>query len=370
MKKTIGILGPIGTFMVDGKLVQGVQTKNIVSWVSSFGPELKELTVEYATLGGDKDTGKEIYNYLMSIQPAVKVISKQIGPIGSVGTIMWFSGNPVDGRIALEGSKFIVHNPWIPNVSGDRKVMQNAANTLQASEEEMLQFYCEQTGITKEGLRPLMAAETSFDASEAVRMKFATSTYTALKQAAYFMETKNENEGIMAQLLAFLKNGKPGGPLASVAPPAELMGKPVTVDGKPALDGVYTVIGGVVTALAAAPDATAAPAAPGAQASAAPVAVVKADEGKLVEILATIKAQPTQESILAAVGKVVDEKITGLKKQIGTQHTPLGYTPETKEDDAKEYDKIRKENKLLALKREDPERWKRLHFARWGKMPV
>lgn len=149
----------------------------------------------------------------------------------------------------------------------------------------------------------------------------------------------------------------------AVAPPAELMGKPVTVDGKPAVDGVYTVVGGVVTALG---EAQAAPATPPAQGTPAadPMAA------KLQEILALLKAEPKQDDATAAAAtKKKDDEIIALKKQLKTEHVPEGFTPETKADDVKEWDRSFKAGEHVAMRKNEPEKWTRLFYAKYNKMP-
>jgi ATP-dependent protease ClpP protease subunit len=359
MKRTIGIIGPIGSFMFKGKEINGIELVDIVAQVSSLPKETTELVVEYDTPGGRKDVGQAIYNYLKSIQPRIQVTSKQIGNIGSIGTVAWFSGTK---RIAMKGKEFMIHNPWTA-VTGDAGAVQKVADELKTSEDEMAAFYSEQTGITKEGLAPLMKAETSFGADKAVELKFATEVYAPQSQVALHNQNNNAMEkSLIDKILALL--GK--APVVATAPPAELMGKPVLIDGKPAVDGKYTVVGGVITLLEEAPAASPAPAVPPGQGAAAPPAA-------MAEIVALLKAQPSQEAAIAAAVKATEDKfkaeIVALKKSITTPHVPAAFTPETKADDVKEWDRSWKANEHMAMKKEDPEKYQRIFYAKFGKMP-
>lgn len=377
MKKTISIIGPIGNFTYKGKEISGVQLADVIAAVSST-PNLKELTVEYDTPGGSVSVGKAIFSYLKSIQPRITVISKQIGDIGSIGTVAWFSGSK---RIAAKGInpetkkpfQFMAHNPWTPHTEGNADEVQREVDALRITESEMTDFYAEQTGITKEGVAPLMKAEYSFPAERAVELKFATETYEAQNIAAY-KPTQNqmtpkdkEKETLVDALLALIK-GKKETPIA-IAPPAALMGTPVMVNGVAAPDGLYTVVGGVVTALAEVP-ATAGADNPDNAGTADPAAAA-ASTKKLDEMIALMKEQPKAEVLIAAVNKLVDEKITGLKKQIsgGGGHVPEGFNPNTAVADAKEWDRSFRANEHKAMKRDNPEKYKALYYAKYGKVP-
>lgn len=356
MKRTIGIIGPIGSFEHNGKLINGIQLVDIVAQVSALPKETTELVVEFDTPGGMKDVGMAIYNYLKSIQPRIQVTSKQIGDIGSIGTVAWFAGTK---RIAMKGKEFMIHNPWTLSASGDASQMAKVSESLKYSEEEMISFYSEQTGITKEGIAPLMKAETSFGADKAVELKFATEVYSLTQIAAYPNSNQNTSmeKSLKEKLLALF------GVTVATAPPAELMGKPVTVDGKPAVDGKYTVVGGVVTLLE---EAQATPAATPPGGAAAPPAA-------MAEVIALLKAQPSQEAAIAAAVKAAEDKLTleivALKKSIKTGHVPAAFTPETKADDVKEWDRSFKANEHMAMRKDDPEKYQRIFYAKYGRMP-
>lgn len=359
MKKTIGIIGPIGNFTYKGKEIHGVQLADIVAAVTS-AKDLTELVVEYDTPGGEVSTGKSIYSYLKSIQPRVAVTSKQIGDIASIGTHIWFSGSK---RLAMKGKKFMAHFPYTPHAEGNADEVQEEVDALRMEQNEMVDFLVDQTGITKEGISPLMKKAYSFGDDRAVELKFATELYAPMKQAAYnpnsTMDPNKEKDSWVDQLIAALKGGKKKDEHVAAAPPAELMGKPVQINGAAAPNGVYTVVGGVVTAMEPVAEEKAEGAAP-------PAA---ADKAKLDEIVALLGKQPKQEEIVAAVAKLVDDKLVALKKTITTKHVPEGYTPETSADDAKEWDRSFKANEHVALKKNDPEKYKKLFYAKYGRIP-
>lgn len=372
MKRTISIIGPIGAnFTFQGKEINGVTLADVVAQVTALPKETTELVIQFDTPGGLVSEGQSIYSYLKSVEHRfVKgITSKQIGDIGSIGTIAWFAGSK---RIAAKGInpatkkayRFMIHNPFMLSAEGDAAELKRHSDNLKLTEDEMAQFYIEQTGITKEGIAPLMKAETFFDGPQAVDLKFATDIYEPQSIAAIHNTTnKGSNQmekTLKEKVLALL------GITVAVAPPAELMGKPVQIDGKPAVDGIYTVVGGVITQLAEATPAQ--PAAPAATGAAAPP--VAADMQK---ILALLEAQPKQEKAIAAAvaeaTKKFNAEIMALKKSIKTEHVPAAFTPETKADDVKEWERSFKANEHAAMRKDDPEKYQRLFYSKYGRTP-
>lgn len=384
MKKTIAIIGAIGTFayIKDGKkiTVNGVQLADVISQIEALPADTNELIIEMGGLGGSVPVAKAMRNYIKSKQPRLQVTTRQVDDLASANTILFTSGskreaidpesiNPKTGKPYF----VMVHNPYTPHFEGDADAMKAEEKELRASEDEFIAIYQEDTGISKEAIAPLMKAETFLDGNKAVALKLATSTYKPLAQAAYHqstMETQKDTKdlSVLEQILAYVKSIGGKGKIVAVAPPAELKGKPVLIDGKAAVDGVYTVVGGVITMLAEAPtDNSAAPAA--AAAGAAPVA--KADEAKLEELLALLKKETKSDADIAAeVKKQVDAQVLALKKQIKTDHIPLGFTPEQKTDDVKEWDRSFKANEHAAMRKNDPEKYQRLFYAKYGRMPT
>lgn len=401
---TVRVIGPIGNFAyVDdrGKKVQvnGMQLVDLIAQITSLPPDTKELTVEVGGLGGAVPVAKAMRGYLKSIQPRMAVTTKQVGDIASAHTIIFTSGTR---RIAAKGinpetgAKFtnMVHNPWIGHTSGDADALEQETASLRLTEQEFIDMYGEDIGISAEAIAPLMKAESFFDADQAVSLKFATETYEALNQAAY--QSNNTMKGkkklsFGERLAALLKGEIDGEEQIAAAPPAALMGKPTLIGGQAAPDGVYTVVGGVVTKLEAVAEEQAEDATP-------PAASGAADKGKgpltaeqvaaiVTEVMkgkkATKGADPddddeeekitSEERIAIAVAKAinstVDEKINAFKKSTKTSHVPVGFRPENKVADAAEWDRSFKANEHGAMRRDNPARYEQLFYAKYGRMP-
>lgn len=384
MKRTISIIGPIGKFSYKGIEYNGVQPVDVISQVSKYS-DTTELTVEIASDGGSVEVAKVIRGYLKNLQPRIQVTTKQVGDIASAGTILFSAGK---NRLAAKGInpstgkpfQFMVHNPWLTHTEGDASALERDAADLRATEDELAAIYTEDTGIDKQSIMPLMKAESYFDAQKAVDLKFATATYTALNQAAYNMTkvskpaaaADDDSEGLVDALLALL--GKKKKKVAS-APPPDMVGKAIMVDGVAAVDGVYTVIGGVITAVAAAADAGAAPGAAPADVKTAPAATAaKAEIDELKKEIAALKkaqakkAADDDDDEDGTVAKLLAE-VAALKKATKTKHTPASYDPATKVDDAKEWDRSFKAGEHALMRKNEPEKYKRLYFAKYGKEP-
>lgn len=334
MKSTISIIGPIGTFKQGNTILNGIQLKNLVAKVSALPPETTELQIDIASDGGSKPVGDAIYAFLMSLKPKVKIIMNQIGDVGSIASKIWFAG---DERIALKGLnpetgkdyELFIHNPWM-RVEGDAATMQAAIDRVKPEEDELRNFYMQQTGIPEAGIKPMMDQQTGINAELAVQMKFATSMREALNIAAYNMKLTKEHEnqlvGMLDQIKAFFKKSVTP-PAASATsgstPPAdpsgdELKGKAVTIDGKTPKDGIYTIKGGVV-------DSFAEMEVPGEGEMPAALAAKLKEVDDVLTLLKKGSEAPavkTEAEILALVDTKVKEQVEAFKATIKTQHTP------------------------------------------------
>lgn len=383
MKKTISIVGDIGTFSYidsDGKVVDvnGIQLEDVIAQIERLPGDTKEIVIECGGLGGLVDVAKSIRGYLKSkvVSKRIQITTKQVADLASANTIIFSVGskrlafkddviNPSTGKPYF----IMVHEPLTPHTSGNADKIEKTVDALRADEDDLVAIYGEDTGISEEAIRPLMKAETFLSGSKAVALKLATETYAPTKQAAYHQPKTMKNKvskAILDAVLALLPNDEDKAKIKKIlaaAPPAELIGKPVLVNGSPAVDGVYTVVGGVITMVEDAAEESAEPA-PAAAGAAAPAAA------------SASPAKTGNEEILAKFDEKLKKmedahkaEIIALKKSIGTSHTPIGFTPETKADDVKEWDRSFNANEHAAMKKNDPEKYQRIFYAKYGKMP-
>lgn len=378
------IVGAIGSFEYNGKQIKGVELLDVVSQVNSkVTDKTKKITFQIASPGGLKSVGDSIHDYMVSLQAKYEIITEQIGDIYSIATKIYGAGQK---RIALKDgkSKFMIHNPW-SSAQGDSSAMSKIATELKVEEDELAQYYMNLTGVSSEGILPLMKNDTYFDADKALDLKFATEIKSTLKIAAYTM-TKNEESKIVSMLdgiLSFFKKDKPA--IKNMAAELEdgtsiefatediskldgVEAYTVTGEGEaatqvPAPDGVYTLKDGRKVTVASGKVTTVEAAATEPPAGGEETAALAAKIEELTEI---IKKQSTEK---AEILSAVEEKITALKSQIKSTHTPAAFKPENKDTDAKAWDTAFKENRIKAMKDTDPEQYQRLFFAKYGKMP-
>lgn len=376
----IMIYGPIGVFNMGSKVINGIKLLDVVTAAMSLGSDIETIRVKYDTPGGREDVGNEIYNYLLSLKPKYKIISEQVGMVGSIGTKPWFAG---DERIATEGEEFFIHNPWVPQFSGDADAALALGSEMKETEERLASFYSEQTGVTLEGITPLMKAQTSFGAQKALELKFATKIQSAHKIAAYMkQESKNKLMKFFDSIIAYLNDevlnmiaeledgskiafatedlsklegvaafavGADGAPSQEPAPDGTYKfkdGKVVTVQG-----GKVTKVEGVNSAPEPKPDAT--------------------DEAlatKLDALILSMKdTEANKKKVKDEILAEIDKRIVALKKEIRAPHVPLAYSPETETDLVAEYDRIWRANQFSKLKKEDPDKAKLLYYAKYKK---
>lgn len=377
------IAGAIGQFQQpNGKFINGVTLLDVVGQVNSAPEGTTEIVVQIESLGGVKEIGDQIYDYLVSLKSKYKIKTEQVGMIASIATKVFGAG---DERIALEGESFMIHNPWTI-VQGDATELMNTADALKAAEEDLLSFYVQLTGIPKAGLIPLLDNETEFDAATAVKLKLATSTQKKNKLKIAAMKSE-KLDNLLTQFVAFLNkfNSRVLNTIVELEDSSKLyfetedlsklegtpvyklddQGNPTT---EPAPDGTYklkdgrtiTISGGKVASVESATADKPEEAPKEAPANAA--LVEKIDQIALA--LQNINVMSKNDII-----KEIDARFVALRNDLKVRHTPKAFVPSDVIADAEAWDKAFKENRIAAMKKNEPEKYQQLFFAKYGKMP-
>lgn len=200
----IYINGIIGSY----KDEVGVELIDIISQVQKQR-DAEEFIVHINSKGGDIDKGYDIYNYLKSLP---QIITTEInGMCASMATVIALAG---DKRVMVEGSQFMIHNPWAADVNGDSDELLAIHEIMRVEEDKMIAFYSDHTGILKEGLDALMKAETYLTPEKALELGFITEIRKAQEvKALAFKKEEVKKETSMSkeisnkidQLMAFLK---------------------------------------------------------------------------------------------------------------------------------------------------------------------
>lgn len=120
------------------------------------------------TNGGSVFAGQEIFDIVKSYEG--KTILKISGLVASIGTLISCGFDTV---LISPAATFMIHNPTLGEVSGERKDMEQAAQLLKTVETTILDAYVNKTGLDKEGLAELMQNQTFMTAQEAIDYGFA-----------------------------------------------------------------------------------------------------------------------------------------------------------------------------------------------------
>lgn len=379
------ILGPIGQFQNgDGSWVNGVTLLDVVGQVTSAPKGTKTIVVQIESGGGLKDTGDQIYDYLVSLKKKYKIRTEQLGMIASISTKLFGAG---DERVAMEGERFMIHNPWTI-VQGDADKVQKTADALKVAEEDLLSFYVELTGIPESGLIPLLDSETEFDAQTALKLNFATDIKT--KQEIKIAAMK---QPLLNSILSLINrfNGKILNTVVELEDSSKIYFETedltklegtavykVDEQGNPtqesAPDGTYKLKDGRTITIA---EGKVSSVSMPEEAMKKEEEEAKAEEKKKEEEMvlnakmdAIIKALDnlnvmSNEDII----KAIDERFNALKSELKVKHTPKAFNTESNKVDAHSWDVAFKENRISAMKKNDPEMYQRLFFAKYGKMP-
>ncbi|MGO2084224.1 MAG: head maturation protease, ClpP-related [Vagococcus sp.] len=139
---------------------------NVKRALEDAGNEDVEITL--TTNGGSVFAGQEIYDIIKSYEGKTTV--KLSGLVASIGTLISCAFDEV--LISPVGT-FMIHNPTLADVSGEKKDMEKAAQLLTTVENSLLDAYVAKTGLDKEGLADLMAKETFMTAQDAIDYGFA-----------------------------------------------------------------------------------------------------------------------------------------------------------------------------------------------------
>lgn len=128
----------------------------------------EDVEITLTTNGGSVFAGQEIYDIVKSYQGKTTV--KVAGLVASIGTLITCAFDKVQ---ISPVATFMIHNPTIADVSGDKSDMDKARQMLETVESTLLNAYSKKTGLDKEGLAELMEQETFMTAQEVVDYGFA-----------------------------------------------------------------------------------------------------------------------------------------------------------------------------------------------------
>lgn len=323
-KGLIKIIGGIGSYTApDGKFVKGVDLTDVIAQVRSQG-EVDGYNVIVKSMGGLVTVGYDIYNYLKGLKkPITTIIDKQSASIATVVSLAGDKGQ----RLIIQGSEFFIHNPWITETGTADQLAETSSN-IRETEKELVAFYADNTGITKEGIAPLMRDETGLTPEKAVELGFCDKVITQAEAATFGVASdaapvakafalltpkKSQNTNDMKEITAIKNllsamakkiglNDKGENEVVALdwtttdtaivvkfesAGETPVAGDVATVDGQPAADGTYNFDGGYVVVVTG---------------------------GKVESIVEAAASEETPEALKAKIAELEKEK-TALKAE-------------------------------------------------------
>lgn len=324
-----------------GNIIPGVELLDVIAQVAKFPDTTNAIEVRIKSPGGVVTVGDAIYDYLDSLKKKYVVNTVQVGLLGSIATKIFMVGQD---RKRDPRFSFIIHNPWNNPGPGDSKYQADNLEGLLSTESALRKFYMGITGLTEEAISPLMDAETDISPEHSIALKFATSLTQIPVMAKVVAGGKKLtwDERITAFRASITGNAVQALDLeladgskaqSDAVDMTGLEGSTIMINGAAPADGDLSLKDGTILSVSGGKVAkvTAAPADPAASTTpelAKKVDGIEAKISDLTEILGEFM-EANKNSVVASVAEAVtkvktdtDAVIAGLRKEIGTTHTP------------------------------------------------
>lgn len=127
-----------------------------------------DLTIVINSPGGDVFAGVTIYNAIKNRNDG-HVTVRVDGVAASIASVIAMAGDTI--KMSL-GSTMMIHKPW-SMAMGDAEELAKTIGLLNKLEGSIIDIYAERTGLDKEKIAELLAAETWLNPEEAVALGFA-----------------------------------------------------------------------------------------------------------------------------------------------------------------------------------------------------
>jgi len=177
----IYINGQIGnTYDDNGNITkQGVELIDVVSQIQDVS-DSEAIHVHINSEGGYVSIGRSIAEFLKSV-PNCFTIAETL--CASIATEIHLAV-PLQNRMIVEGTTYLIHNPWLQSVSGDASQLEEYAKGIKETESEMISMYAKATGISKDALSGLMKIETSLTSEQCLKLGFASAVLPKMEKRA------------------------------------------------------------------------------------------------------------------------------------------------------------------------------------------
>ena len=141
--------------------------------------DLKELTIDINTFGGDVTAGFAMANIIrrFASENSIEITTRISGYCSSIGTVIFLAG---DKRIGNDYADFFVHNAWTFAV-GDKNEMKKQYEDLDEISNQIAKYYSEKTTIPFDEAVKLMDESTNIDSETALKYGFFTDLENSVK---------------------------------------------------------------------------------------------------------------------------------------------------------------------------------------------
>lgn len=173
---SLDVYGDIG----ENYFGDGITAKSVSAAIKSAG-KFDSITLNINSGGGDCFEGVAIRNLL--IKTGKPITAEIDGLAASAASIIAMAGSKI---VMRAGSMLMIHNAWTICV-GDSNEMREMANTLEQINEAIAGCYAEQSGLSVDEIKTLMAAETWLTADKAKEQGLATDVLKDAKPQALAM---------------------------------------------------------------------------------------------------------------------------------------------------------------------------------------
>ncbi len=165
--------------IIYGDIGWDVTAKEFSDELKALG-DVKAITVRINSFGGDVFDGVAIYSRLIDSGADITVFIDGIA--ASAASVIAMAGKEI--HIA-EAGFVMIHDAWTMAV-GNADDLKKTAARLEAVSEQIASVYQRRTGQDMDKIRQWMAAETEFNATEAMEFGFATEIFEAERLAARY----------------------------------------------------------------------------------------------------------------------------------------------------------------------------------------
>lgn len=170
---------------IEGVIGMDVTLASVRSQVAAAPKGTTELTLKINSGGGSVDEGFAIYDYFASL--GIKINTEVLGMCGSIATIIQQVAKATNGERTIHAnSKDFIHNPyWTPEAPIPMEASEALAlaESLQSTEDRILDFYVKHTGKDRELLKSKMKAQTELSPVEAEELNLVDRVIGAKVQA-------------------------------------------------------------------------------------------------------------------------------------------------------------------------------------------